>query len=460
MKKTALIAVICLILLLFGCDSNKDSLQKENNNYLQNSEKVSVSKYEDFYSFKTNSYSVGIIFIGKGGVDPISYAPLLHQLAEEGYAVFLPLSSNNFDVTATKIFNANSNISQWYIGGHSTGGFTATNYLKNSNIFNGLFLLSSYSAIDLSNKNIKVLSIYGENDKILDKTIYQTYYANLGMDCIEQVISGGNHSYFGNYGIESGDGEASISAAEQRKISIKLIKRLIQREPINNKPIEPEIPALATPKLSVDENGLASWNTIENAIYYKFQIDEENERTTTALSIQLKDGQTIKVKAVGDGTNYLDSEYTLEIKYIAKTEPEKNPIKLSTPIITINENGLVSWNAIENASNYIYQINNNDEQITSNLYVQLQDGQTIKVKALGDGINYVDSEYSTNLTYTTPVIPDPVELDTPVVTINEDGLATWSTIENAIGYEYIINNQTIQTTTTTIFTASEICVIA
>ena len=35
----------------------------------------------------------------------------------------------------------------------------------------------------------------------------------------EYEIPGGNHAQFGNYGPQKGDGEASVSAAEQQRIA-------------------------------------------------------------------------------------------------------------------------------------------------------------------------------------------------------------------------------------------------
>ena len=39
----------------------------------------------------------------------------------------------------------------------------------------------------------------------------------------EQIIKGGNHSQFGSYGLQEGDGKASISAGEQRAQTVRFV---------------------------------------------------------------------------------------------------------------------------------------------------------------------------------------------------------------------------------------------
>jgi hypothetical protein len=43
-----------------------------------------------------------------------------------------------------------------------------------------------------------------------------------------QVIQGGNHAQFGNYGLQPGDGIATISAADQQRQAAALTARLLR----------------------------------------------------------------------------------------------------------------------------------------------------------------------------------------------------------------------------------------
>ncbi len=80
------------------------------------------------------------------------------------------------------------------------------------------------------------------------------------------------------------------------------------------------------------------------------------------------------------------------------------PVQLTVPSVTVSDSGLASWTAVENASGYKYKIDNGAETATTATSVQLTDGQSISVKATGDGEKFTDSAYSAAKTYTVPVI--------------------------------------------------------
>ncbi|MBR2970295.1 MAG: hypothetical protein IKC48_00650, partial [Clostridia bacterium] len=206
---------------------------------------------------------------------------------------------------------------------------------------------------------------------------------------------------------------------------------------------EPE-PAtkLGTPVVTISASGLASWGEVANASSYAYKINGGTEIATSATAVQLSSGQSIQVKAVGDGTNYTDSDYSVSQTYTAST-PEPQPTKLSAPTVSISASGLASWDAIANASSYAYKINGGTEIATSATAVQLSIGQSIQVKAVGDGVSYTDSDYSAPQTYTasTPE-PQPTKLSAPTVSISASGLASWGTVAGASSYAYKINGGT------------------
>lgn len=128
----------------------------------------------------------------------------------------MPLNFALFDIhAATDIVDdfEEKNI-DWYVGGHSLGGTAAAMCAKeNSKLFSGVILLASYSAKDIS--DMAVLSVYGDNDEVLNKKEYEENKGNLPENLLEVQIAGGNHANFGYYGAQKGDGEASISRKEQ-----------------------------------------------------------------------------------------------------------------------------------------------------------------------------------------------------------------------------------------------------
>ena len=77
------------------------------------------------------------------------------------------------------------------------------------------------------------------------------------------------------------------------------------------------------------------------------------------------------------------------------------PQKLSAPIVTLNDN-VASWEADANADKFEISIDGELSYVESSVTSKtLTDGQTFKVRAVGDGSSYSTSDWSNSVTYTT-----------------------------------------------------------
>lgn len=94
--------------------------------------------------------------------------------------------------------------------------------------FNGLVLLGSYSTENLSDTDLRVLSVFGSEDKVMNRESYAEYKANLPDDFTEIEIPGGCHAYFGMYGTQEGDGTPTITNEEQIYLTAEYITELIK----------------------------------------------------------------------------------------------------------------------------------------------------------------------------------------------------------------------------------------
>ena len=115
-----------------------------------------------------------------------------------------------------------------YVAGHSLGGVVASLdavTLQKENHLAGVILLASYpdKSVDFSSSDISVLSIVASQDKILNWEKYEASKSRLPKSSEELMLEGGNHSGFGMYGEQKGDGKASISNEEQQQ---KVIKKM------------------------------------------------------------------------------------------------------------------------------------------------------------------------------------------------------------------------------------------
>lgn len=175
----------------------------------------------------------GFIFYPGGKVEYTAYAPLMQACANRGILcvlVEMPFNLAVFDINAADgIQEMYPQVDNWYMGGHSLGGSMAGAYLEeNLSSFDGLILLGSYTTTDFSHTDLSVLSIYGSEDKVLNKEKYNENKSNLPDDFTEIIIDGGCHAYFGMYGAQDGDGTPEISNEEQIKITADEIERFIR----------------------------------------------------------------------------------------------------------------------------------------------------------------------------------------------------------------------------------------
>jgi hypothetical protein len=204
---------------------------------MESNANVTVQDNGNFVVFTPtrNTPITGFIFYPGGHVDYRSYAPIAQKIASHGYMVAIvrmPLSLAVFGINkADKVITAYPDMRYWVIGGHSLGGSMAASYAKKHSVnVQGLALWASYPATsdDLSSTSLKGLSTYGSNDQVLNRDNFNVTMALLPPGTIMQVIAGGNHAHFGNYGPQPGDGTATISAADQQLQAAYLTVRLLR----------------------------------------------------------------------------------------------------------------------------------------------------------------------------------------------------------------------------------------
>jgi len=209
--------------------------------------KVEDGDYTIFYSGEL-APSNAFLMVPGGLVDPHVYDCWLNRLVQYDttiavvlvkYPTNLPIMNGN---KAMKVARDLKNFRHWTIGGHSLGGVVAASVVqKNQDFFDGLVLLASWSraASDLSDWNGHVLSMYASEDQLTtsDDVLENIGYLPPGttitspeeMDSLATrtayfEILGGNHSGFGCYGPQKGDGNASISAFDQQEQLIIMLK--------------------------------------------------------------------------------------------------------------------------------------------------------------------------------------------------------------------------------------------
>lgn len=174
--------------------------------------------------------SIGLLFFHGGGVEPLAYAPLIRAVAEKGYSAvivklpyrFAPLDSHRHETIrrGRSVIAQSTNLRKWVVAGHSKGGKIAAEFVRSDRSSVGALILIATSHpkdFDLSGLTIPVKKISASNDGVAPPPLIQSTkrYLPAGTQWVE--IVGGNHSQFGHYGPQFGDGSATIDRAEQQR---------------------------------------------------------------------------------------------------------------------------------------------------------------------------------------------------------------------------------------------------
>jgi malonyl CoA-acyl carrier protein transacylase len=193
---------------------------------------VTVTQSGDGLVFTPVNPKAGLVFYPGGKVEYTSYSPLMKKLAQDGiFCVLLKMPANLaiLDMNAAKdIPGRYPEIKRWFTAGHSLGGVAASACVsENSELFEGLILLAAYSTSDLSAVPVRVLSVYGSCDKVIDMEAYKENSVNLPPETNEYIIDGGCHAYFGSYGAQKGDGKSEITDEKQIELTSEKIIEFI-----------------------------------------------------------------------------------------------------------------------------------------------------------------------------------------------------------------------------------------
>ena len=199
---------------------------------LEDTAAVDVREFGGGYAFVPENPVAGLVFYPGAKVEPESYAPLMMQLADNGVLCVLEKPLFNLAILspnmADSVVTSFTQVDDWYIGGHSLGGVVAASYAaSHADDFDGVVLLASYTTTDLNVGDMEAVTITGTNDGVINNKSYSSNRSNLPKGTLEVSITGGNHAYFGNYGEQSGDGQATISRAEQQKQTVEAICSLV-----------------------------------------------------------------------------------------------------------------------------------------------------------------------------------------------------------------------------------------
>lgn len=235
-KKIALALLIISILALFlfwlYVEINTYPALREPLETIKTHEGLTITEEGRYFILSPTSYDPSrrpVLYYPGGLVAPESY---LHKMGHTAialektvYIIKAPFNVAIFSIHAAKRIIDTYSLGQVWVGGHSLGGISASRFTKKSpEMVYGLFLLGSYSDQDLGDFEGRVHSVMGLEDKIIDWENYKQAEANLPPRALLQEIEGLNHSDFGDYGLQKGDGLSSVKSEEVVEIISNIFK--------------------------------------------------------------------------------------------------------------------------------------------------------------------------------------------------------------------------------------------
>lgn len=205
--------------------------------------------------------------------------------------------------------------------------------------------------------------------------------------------------------------------------------------------------ALAAPVLDLSGNVL-SWNPVDHADGYQVFENGVKKADTTETTYTIPDATLAvpglykyTVKAISSDPNYTESPMSNERQKIVSIVA----VDLDAPDVYLNNDTLITWDAVANADGY-YVFKNN-VRVTVVMITDCQYAIEREEKA-GEYVYTVQAVSADTLRYNPSAKSQPItitveQLPAPVIQLDEENaIITWDEVENADGYDVYVDNAT------------------
>ncbi len=195
------------------------------------------------------------------------------------------------------------------------------------------------------------------------------------------------------------------------------------------------LPKIEVSTITFDENGKMSWPAVAGATEYALKINGQEKRTPATEYEDFVAGQTNTIQimpvAVGDSSF---SEWSTQL----------NKEYLAPPSAIKYDGQDITWSGTSVASGYQIYINgakygNPVTNASFLAYDAANESFDLQIQAIGNGTTSFHSKLSDKKRY---VFLADIPLDS--INVNDDGILTWSEVEEASGYMVKLNNNAAQ----------------
>jgi pimeloyl-ACP methyl ester carboxylesterase len=184
---------------------------------------------------------VSLVWLAGCLVPADAYVPLARHVARHGYVVHLvglpyrcaPLPGHRARVVAdVRALLSDDSQGAWVLGGHSKGATIACDVAADPPAaLRGLVVAGTTHPrdVDLSRTGLVVTKVVATRDRIAPPATSEVRRHLLPPDATWVSVDGGNHSQFGWYGWQLGDGRATISRDAQHRQLVEAVLHVLER---------------------------------------------------------------------------------------------------------------------------------------------------------------------------------------------------------------------------------------
>ena len=186
----------------------------------------------------------GLLWVAGCLVPAEAYAPLGHAVAARGYPAVIyglpwrcapfPSQQARADADLRRLLLASP--SRWVLGGHSKGAVFVSQIAATppASLLGVIIAGSTHPRdVDLSRSALEIAKVVATADGIAPLDVSQSRRNLLPAGTAWHVIDGGNHSQFGWYGTQLGDGTARITRTQQHEQLLHAVLTVLARVETN-----------------------------------------------------------------------------------------------------------------------------------------------------------------------------------------------------------------------------------
>ncbi len=234
-KKTILLVILILLvgvsIYIFTYVSDYYHADNRAISALSSTSEYTVDNNDDFIIFtpRNNKSTTGLIIYPGAKIEPESYSVIASEVASKGFTtiiVKMPFNLAFFDANKADKVIANGSYRNKELGNCWTllGGVFASDYaINNQDKIKGVIYLAAYPNNNASNASFKGLVIRGTEDNLTTIEDINKNRDKFPANTTFMYITGGNHYNVGDYGIQKGDNNSTISREEQQALTVMYI---------------------------------------------------------------------------------------------------------------------------------------------------------------------------------------------------------------------------------------------